>query len=102
MAKDDPRELETAHRWLTSAAAELGVDDEIIRGLAKPLLDLTREVAHNRSRSAAPLTAFLVGLSVDKHGTSDEVVADVEKRIDALVDRIHATDQHTEQEDKKE
>lgn len=92
MAKDDPAEIESAHRWLASAATELGLDQEIVRALAKPLLDLTREVAHNRSRPAAPLTAFLVGLAVSGRGPKEEVVADVEKRIDALLNRIHGTE----------
>ena len=31
--------------------------------LVRELLDLTKDVAHNRSRPAAPLTAFVVGLA---------------------------------------
>lgn len=93
MAKDDPEEMESAHRWLVSAATELGVDENVLRPLMKPLLDLTREVAHNRSRPAAPLTAFLVGLSANQEQPTEQVIADVETRIDALVNRIHATAQ---------
>lgn len=88
MATDDPREMETAHQWLTSVAREFDLDEQLVTRLARPLLGLTREVAHQRSRPAAPLTAFLVGLAVRGEGDMDEVVRDVEKRIDALITRI--------------
>lgn len=88
MPKDDPREMQSAHQWLTSVSQELGLDDDLIRRLARPLLDLTREVAHGPSRPAAPLTAFLVGLATNPGADADEVVTDVEKRIDALITRI--------------
>lgn len=85
MPKDDPKQMQSAHEWLDTASAELGLDEALIRRLAGPLLELTREVAHNRSRPAAPLTAFLVGLSVSGQRSGDEVVADVEKRINDLM-----------------
>ncbi|AIT60317.1 DUF6457 domain-containing protein [Corynebacterium doosanense] len=92
MATDDPREMETAHQWLTSVAREFDLDEQLVRRLAGPLLGLTREVAHGRSRPAAPLTAFLVGLAAEGRGETDQVVRDVEKRIDALLDRIAESD----------
>ena len=45
--------------WLTVAAADLGVDPQVLD--AEAVLDLARDVAHNVERKAAPLTAFLVG-----------------------------------------
>ncbi|WP_293773677.1 DUF6457 domain-containing protein [uncultured Corynebacterium sp.] len=58
---DDP--LHTAHSWLVEAAGILGIDPQDATALTRELLDLTKEVAHNRSRPAAPLTAFLAGLA---------------------------------------
>lgn len=88
MSNDNPREMATAHQWLTSVAREFELDEEIVRRLAGPLLDLTREVAHQRSRPAAPLTAFLVGLASQGRQDADQVVMDVEKRVEALLARI--------------
>lgn len=63
MAKDNPQEMESAHQWLVTAAEQLGLDKTEATSLTRELLDLTKDVAHNRSRPAAPLTAYLVGLA---------------------------------------
>lgn len=55
--------IQTAHEWLEEAAGTLGLDKGEATALVRELLDLTKDVAHNRSRPAAPLTAFLVGLA---------------------------------------
>ena len=47
--------------WLAAVAAELGLDEPVDVTL---LLDLTRDVAHNVVRPAAPLTTYLLGLAV--------------------------------------
>lgn len=61
--KDSPEEMLNAHTWLEQVSAELGIADEVTRSSVKDILDLTAAVAHNRSRPAAPVTAFLVGLA---------------------------------------
>lgn len=55
--------IESAHEWLVHAADILGLDKAEATALTRELLELTKEVAHNRSRPAAPLTAYLVGLA---------------------------------------
>ncbi len=55
--------IQSAHQWLEEAAELLGVDKHDATALVRELLDLTKDVAHNRARPAAPLTAYLVGLA---------------------------------------
>ena len=58
---EDP--IQSAHEWLEEAARHLGLNPGEVTALTREILDLTKDVAHNRSRPAAPLTAFLVGLA---------------------------------------
>ncbi|MGV0325878.1 DUF6457 domain-containing protein [Corynebacterium confusum] len=58
---EDP--VQSAHEWLEEAARHLHLDPKEATALIREILDLTKDVAHNRSRPAAPLTAFLVGLA---------------------------------------
>ena len=51
-------------RWLEVACAELGIDPATIDERA--ILDLTRDVAHQVDRPAAPLTAFLLGVAAGR------------------------------------
>lgn len=76
MSKDNPQEMESAHKWLVGAAAELGLEKHEATELTRELLALTKDVAHERSRPAAPLTAYLVGLA---SANGDEARAHVEK-----------------------
>lgn len=61
--KDSPEEMLSAHAWLDQVADELGLPEDVARSSVKGVLDLTAAVAHNRSRPAAPVTAFLIGLA---------------------------------------
>ncbi|WIM71329.1 DUF6457 domain-containing protein [Corynebacterium suedekumii] len=74
--------LDSAHRWLDTAATELDLDPALVRDLMRDLLDLTRDVAHGPSRPAAPVTAFLVGLSAGRAG--GDPVPEVRERIARL------------------
>lgn len=80
--KDD-KAVQTAHEWLVEASQVLGLPAEDATHHIKQLLDLARDVAHNRSRPAAPLTAFLVGLA---SSSPEEVTANINK-LSALVNK---------------
>jgi Domain of unknown function (DUF6457) len=54
----------TMQRWLDAACAELGIDPGTAD--ARTILDLTRDVAHQVDRPAAPLTAYLLGVAVGR------------------------------------
>jgi|HubBroStandDraft_3_1064219.scaffolds.fasta_scaffold180957_1 hypothetical protein len=54
----------TMQRWLDAACAELGIEPGTAD--ARTILDLTRDVAHQVDRPAAPLTAYLLGVAVGR------------------------------------
>ena len=76
--------------FTTTVSKALGLDESAVdRDL---VLDLTKVVAHNVTRPAAPIAAFLAGLAAGKAGGSaDDVRAAVEK-IAALANGYTAPD----------
>ncbi|MDP3971999.1 MAG: DUF6457 domain-containing protein [Candidatus Nanopelagicales bacterium] len=66
--------MEQTKAWVDRAARELGVDDEIE---VEELLLLTRDVAHQVTRPAAPLTTYLVGVAVARGMALDDARAAV-------------------------
>ena len=74
MVHEDPMSA-----WLNDLSTELGIQEV---GDAKGLLDITREVAHNVSRPAAPLTLYLLGIAVGQGQDAEEIKAKVEKLVE--------------------
>ena len=70
---------------LRKLAAELGVDPPVE---IADLLDATRNIAHNVSRPAAPLSLYVLGLAAASGVDQAELVA----RVDALVERWQRDD----------
>ena len=76
-------------KWLHEASEAIGVDYEVLEPRINDLLDLTKHVAHSPSRPAAPLTAFLVGVSAGKaSGSNEDMSAKALESIKALVSII--------------
>ena len=73
--------IQTAHEWLVEAAEILGLDKREATALTRELLDLTKDVAHNRSRPAAPLTSYLVGLASKDGEEAKANIAKLQERI---------------------
>lgn len=73
--------MNTLDDWTRTVATELGLDTGYERDL---ILELTRTVAHEVARPAAPLTAFLVGLAAGQRGGSPDAVREVAGRVEAL------------------
>jgi hypothetical protein len=68
----------TLDEWTAAACAELGLDPaEANIGI---ILNLSRDVAHNVLRPAAPVTAYLLGLAVGRGADP----ADAAARLTAL------------------
>lgn len=65
MNQEPPRHLppEALDGWLKTISEPLGIDEEIDIGA---VLDLTRDVAHDVARPAAPLTTFALGLALGR------------------------------------
>ncbi|MEJ5997597.1 DUF6457 domain-containing protein [Corynebacterium sp. H130] len=59
--------------FLDKVSETLGTDPELIKAVRDDLLDLTKDVAHNAVRPGAPLSAFLVGLSLNAESTPEQV-----------------------------
>ncbi|QGU02875.1 hypothetical protein CKALI_10100 [Corynebacterium kalinowskii] len=72
--------------FLAQVSEELGTDPALIGEVRDDLLDLTRDIAHNAIRPAAPLSAFLVGLSVGSGASAAEIREQIAK-VTALVEK---------------
>ena len=70
--------------WITAAKAELDLDLAVD---VNELLDMTKVVAHNVARPAAPLTAFLVGYAAAQAGGGPAAVTDASRRMESLAER---------------
>lgn len=87
-SKKDPNEMLTAHEWLARVVDELGLPENIDRKTIKGILDLTAAVAHNRSRPAAPVTAFLIGLAAGQSAGPNASDAALLAAVEPLVAKI--------------
>lgn len=84
MSKHQPDDLEQAREFLTEVAHRLEVDPDIVLGTMPHLLGMTKHVAHDAVRPAAPLAAFLVGLAAGRDADAAGVLAQIEK-VEATV-----------------
>lgn len=72
------------HEWIAAAKAELGIDLDVdIAGL----LDMTKVVAHEVTRPAAPLTSFLVGYAAALQGGGAGGVSEANRKVTELAER---------------
>lgn len=80
MSKHEAGELDKARDFLEGVAERLDLDPAIVSETMPYLLGMTKHVAHNAIRPAAPLSAFLVGLAVGSAGdlSQDAVRARIE------------------------
>lgn len=65
MSQESPRHLppEALDGWMEKLCTTLGIDEEVDIGA---LLDLTRDVAHDVARPAAPIATFALGLALGR------------------------------------
>lgn len=70
MSEENPRHLppEALDDWVAQISGLLGVEEEID---IEAVLDLTRDVAHDVARPAAPLTTFVLGLALGRRPEAD-------------------------------
>ncbi|MGO1562206.1 Molybdopterin-guanine dinucleotide biosynthesis protein MobA [Actinomycetales bacterium JB111] len=76
---------EILDEWLIEAADELGLDPGEVD--INVVLDLTRDIAHDVARPAAPLTAFLLGLALGRGG-GPEARSGGPEAVEALAGRL--------------
>jgi hypothetical protein len=70
--------------WTDAVCAELGLDPE--DATQKTVLNLTRVVAHQVDRPAAPLTSYLLGLAVGR----GQPLAETAAQLQQLARKWHA------------
>jgi hypothetical protein len=68
-------DVSTLEDWTATVCAELGLEPGAVDVSA--VLDMTRDVAHDVARPAAPLTAFLAGIAIGRGASATEVVTKV-------------------------
>ena len=68
--------------FLRTTCTALGVDREAVD--QDLILELTKDVAHNVARPAAPLSAFVVGLAAGKAGGDRDAVRAAAVKVAAL------------------
>lgn len=83
MSKHQPDDLEKAREFLAAVSEEFGLDPAIIESATPHLLGLTKHVAHDVVRPAAPLAAFLVGLA-SAGGRIEDVQGNI-ARVEELI-----------------
>jgi hypothetical protein len=68
--------------FLRTTCQALGIDPSTVdRDL---ILDMTKDVAHNVARPAAPLSAFIVGLAAGKAGGDADAIRAAATKVAAL------------------
>jgi hypothetical protein len=68
--------VNTLAEWVDLVCRELDIADAVSpAAMQSRVLDLSRDVAHNVARPAAPLTAYLLGLAAGR-STDPEATAD--------------------------
>lgn len=90
MNQDPPRHLppEALDAWLEKIRGLLEIEEEID---VAALLDLTRDVAHDVARPAAPLTTFALGLALGRRPA--EEFADRFREFQAALTRLASEQQ---------
>ncbi|WP_330461473.1 DUF6457 domain-containing protein [Streptomyces sp. NBC_00820] len=72
------------HEWIEAAKTELGIDLDVD---VTELLDMTKVVAHEVARPAAPITSFLVGYAAALQGGGPAAVAQANEQVTKLAER---------------
>jgi hypothetical protein len=68
-------------RWVGAVSQELGLI--AVPSDTRTILDLTKVVAHNVDRPAAPVTAYLVGIAVGRGKPLSQAIKCVEELADS-------------------
>jgi hypothetical protein len=74
--------VNTLEEWVGAVCRELDIADAVHQAAMQTrVLDISRDVAHDVARPAAPLTAYLLGLAAgraeDPEASADELAARV-------------------------
>ncbi len=70
--------------WIDEVCAALGIEQDVD---ADGLLDVSRVVAHQVERRAAPVTTYLIGLAAAQVGGDPEAAASAARIVTALANK---------------
>lgn len=70
--------------WIDEVCAALGIEQDVD---ADGLLDVSRIVAHQIERRAAPVTTYLIGLAAAKVGGDPDAAASAIRIVTALANK---------------
>ncbi len=80
--------MNTLQEWVDVVCRELGVVDVVApAAMQSRVLDMSRDVAHNVARPAAPLTAYLLGLAAGRSADPEATAGELAERICELAPR---------------
>ena len=71
------------HDWIDELSDALDVETEVDEGL---ILDLARSAANNVQKTAAPITAYLLGVAVGANDADPEAIEKLAARAQALAE----------------
>lgn len=72
--------------WVKVIAQKFKIDESILD--SEEILNLTREVAHNVERKAAPLTTFLLGVLAGRENLSKEEISKKVSEIEKIINEL--------------
>ena len=75
--------LVNLHDWIDELSDVLDVETEVDEGL---ILDLARSAANNVQKTAAPITAYLLGVAVGANDADPEATEKLAARAQALAE----------------
>ena len=74
--------------WVAAVCRELGIADAVApAAMQTRVLDISKDVAHEVARPAAPLTAYLLGLAAGRTSDPEAAADDLAERVRLLAQR---------------
>lgn len=80
--------MNTLEEWVGAVCRELDIADAVQQSAMQPrVLDISRDVAHDVARPAAPLTAYLIGLAAGRCADPEAAAGELTERVRLLARR---------------
>lgn len=80
--------VNTLKEWVDLVCRELDIADVVSpAAMQSRVLDMSRDVAHDVARPAAPLTAYLLGLAAGRTSDPEAAADELAQRVCQLVQR---------------
>lgn len=77
--------MNTLEEWVGAVCRELDITDAVERSAMQArVLDISRDVAHDVARPAAPLTAYLLGLAAGRCTDPEAAAEEFTERVRRL------------------